>query len=182
MADSVAGEYGSLLAAASFSARAHRHQLRKDRETPYAAHPFRACLIVRHVFGVDDPEVLATALLHDTIEDTPTDRDDLIEHFGQNVAAWVSALSKDMRLPEQEREAAYMETLSASPAPVKICKLADMFDNLLDWASLSEQQRKRTIARSHQYLEALDKSLGDTVRPAFKLVQQLLAEVASTSK
>src|SRR5215217_2629487 len=96
-----------LLEAASFAARAHRHQLRKDGQTPYAAHPFRVCLIVRHVFGIDDPDVLAAALLHDTIEDTTTDFDDLAIAFGPRIAGWAAALSKDGRLPEPEREAAY---------------------------------------------------------------------------
>ena len=40
-----------LFAAAAFAARVHRHQLRKDGETPYVSHPYRVCLIVRHVFG-----------------------------------------------------------------------------------------------------------------------------------
>src|ERR1044072_1672501 len=78
---------------------AHRPQLRKSRETPYVSHVFRVCLVVRHVFGFDDPKMLAAALLHDTIEDTATDCDDIIERFGPEVAAWVAALTKDMRLP-----------------------------------------------------------------------------------
>ena len=49
--------------AVSFAARAHRHQVRKDGQTPYAAHPFRACLVVRQVFGIDDPVALAAAVL-----------------------------------------------------------------------------------------------------------------------
>ena len=69
MPDSIA-QYRTLLEAVSFAARAHRHQLRKDGETPYVAHPFRVCLIVRHIFGIDDPAFLSAALLHDTIEDT----------------------------------------------------------------------------------------------------------------
>src|SRR5438874_3852729 len=89
-----------MLEAASFAARAHRHQLRKDGQTPYAAHPFRVCLIVRHVFGIDDPDFLAAALLHDTIEDTTTDFDDLAAEFGPRIAGYAAALSKDGRLPE----------------------------------------------------------------------------------
>jgi len=68
-----------VLDAVSFAGRAHQGQLRKDRQTPYACHPFRVALIVRHAFGVDDPEVLAAAVLHDTIEDTTTDFDDLYQ-------------------------------------------------------------------------------------------------------
>src|SRR6476660_6714705 len=93
-------QHRSLLEAASFAARAHRHQLRKDGQTPYAAHPFRVCLIVRHVFGIDDPDTLTAALLHDTIEDTTTDFDDLEKQFGVKVAGWVAALTQDKRLPD----------------------------------------------------------------------------------
>jgi guanosine-3',5'-bis(diphosphate) 3'-pyrophosphohydrolase len=60
MPEAAFAKYRSLLSAASFAARAHRDQLRKDRQTPYVAHPFRVCLIVRHVFGIDDPKVLTS--------------------------------------------------------------------------------------------------------------------------
>src|SRR5262249_21541314 len=133
----------SVLEAASFAARAHRHQLRKDGVTPYTAHPFRVCLIVRHVFGIDDPDALTAALLHDTVEDTTTDSDDLIKHFGTRVTGWVAALTKDKRLPEDEREAAYMATLAAADPEVKIAKLADIFDNLTDCRHLSAAQCQR---------------------------------------
>src|SRR3954464_1988237 len=98
--------------AAAFAARRHRHQIRKDGHTPYVSHVFRVCLVVRHVFGFDDPRMLAAALLHDTIEDTNTDCDDIIERFGPEVAEWVSALTKETRLPHDEREAAYARAIS----------------------------------------------------------------------
>src|SRR5690349_24720355 len=110
MPDPLASEFGGVLEAVSFAARAHRGHTRKDGQTPYAAHPFRVCLIVRHVFGINDPEVLTAALLHDTIEDTATDYDDLAERFGPRVAGWVAALSKDTRVPDEEREREYMAT------------------------------------------------------------------------
>jgi guanosine-3',5'-bis(diphosphate) 3'-pyrophosphohydrolase len=181
MPESVAAKYRSLLSAASFAARAHRQQLRKDRQTPYIAHPFRVCLIARHVFGIDDPNVLTAALLHDTIEDTTTDRDDLIELFGADVAAWVSALSKDKRLADHEREAAYMQALAEAAAPVKICKLADIFDNLVDSEHLSQEQRQRTVNRSRAYLHCLATNLPEMARNAFAIVSDLLSEFESTA-
>ena len=72
--------------AAAFAARAHQHQKRKDNQTPYVSHVFRVCLVVRHTFGFDDPRMLAAALLHDTIEDTATDCDDILSRFGEDVA------------------------------------------------------------------------------------------------
>ena len=163
--------------AAVFAARAHRHQTRKDRETPYVSHVFRVCLVVRHVFGFDDPRMLAAALLHDTIEDTATDCDDIIERFGPEVARWVGLLTKDMRLPHDEREAAYTAGLEAAEWPVKVCKLADLYDNLADSKHLSPEGRRKTAAKSRLYLDALRKNMPASVEPAFALVEQRLAEL-----
>jgi (p)ppGpp synthase/HD superfamily hydrolase len=170
-----------LLEAASFAARAHRHQVRKDGLTPYAAHPFRVCLIVRHVFQIDDPDILTVALLHDTIEDTTTDYDDLVKLFGEHVARGVAALSKDKRLAEDEREPAYMATLSAAEPAVKVAKLADMFDNLSDSVHLSPEKRHQTLERARMYLAALSSDLPELARRPFEMVSQLLEDVAGES-
>lgn len=179
MPDSVLARYRPLLEAASFAARAHRHQLRKDGQTPYVAHPFRVCLIVRHVFGIDDPDYLAAALLHDTIEDTTTDFDDLEERFGPRVAGLVGTLSKDARLQEGEREKAYTAALAAADPAAKVAKLADMFDNLSDSAHLSAKGRARTIGRLRGYLAVLERNLPEVARRPYDLVRELLEEVAS---
>src|SRR5687768_1806066 len=118
--------------AASFAARAHAGQLRKDGRTPYVAHPVRVALTVRHVFGIDDETALVAALLHDVIEDTKTDYDDLAEEFGRDAADAVAALTKDGRLPEPEREAAYDRQLSAASWQARLVKLADVYDNFCD--------------------------------------------------
>ncbi len=123
--------------AASFAARAHRSQLRKDGSTPYSAHPFRVAMTVRHVFGCDDEVCLCAALLHDVIEDCDIDHDDLLEEFGAEVADCVSALSKDMRLREDLREPAYDEQLAGADWRARLIKLADTFDNLSDLSSPS---------------------------------------------
>src|SRR5690242_17242449 len=104
-----------LLEAISFAARAHQGQIRKDRVTPYAAHPFRVCTIVQQVFGIHDRGVLIAAVLHDTIEDTTTDRDDLVKAFGPEVAEWVALLSKDKRMTDDAREETYRAGLDSAP-------------------------------------------------------------------
>src|SRR5262245_18162023 len=147
------GEFEVVLRAVAFAARAHRHHLRKDGATPYASHVFRVCLTVRHLFGISDPHVLAVAVLHDTIEDTTTDYDDLSKQFGADVASWVALLSKDKRLDDGPREAAYCAALAAAPWQVQVCKLADVHDNLID--SLSTPQQARALVRAREYLDAL---------------------------
>ncbi len=133
--------------AAAFAARAHRHQVRRDGRTPYVSHEVRVAWTVTQVFGCDDPVVLAAALLHDTIEDTTTDFEDLEERFGTEVALCVAALTKYMSLPEELREAEYDQRLAEADWRVRLIKIADTYDNFCDAASSpkheqAEQKRK----------------------------------------
>ncbi len=118
--------------AAALAARAHQHQVRKDGRTPYASHTTRVTLTLACVFGCTDERVVAAALLHDTIEDCDVDYDELHEQFGPEVASIVACLTKDMRLIEPQREAAYDQQLAAGPWQAKLIKLADVYDNLSD--------------------------------------------------
>jgi guanosine-3',5'-bis(diphosphate) 3'-pyrophosphohydrolase len=137
--------------AASLAARAHRHRLRKDGVTPYFAHPVRVALTIAQVFGIDDEKVLAAALLHDTIEDTTTDYEDIVEGFGGEVASYVAAMTKDMRLPEKQREDAYFAQLAAGPWQGRLIKLADTYDNLLSaWDTVS---RRKQLLKARRALE-----------------------------
>jgi guanosine-3',5'-bis(diphosphate) 3'-pyrophosphohydrolase len=168
--------YTKLLEAVAFAARAHRNQLRKDGQTPYVSHVFRACLTVRHVFEISDMPTLTAAVLHDTIEDTTTDYDDLAEHFGPQIAGWVALLSKDKRIEEGPREQEYRKQLASADWQVKACKLADVFDNLTDSVNLTAK-RLRTLERSRAYLETLDTpDLPAPVRRAWGIVSRLLAD------
>ncbi len=177
MPDSVEAASRGQHEAVSFAARAHRHQLRKDGETPYVAHVFRVCLVLRHVFGIDDQQTLMAAALHDTIEDTTTDFDDLEERFGREVAAWAATLSKDTRLPEDERERDYIAKVDRAPWQVKVCKLADLFDNLMDSHSLKPEQKAKSLKRYRQYLDALGKDVPAEARAAYEMVERLYTEM-----
>jgi guanosine-3',5'-bis(diphosphate) 3'-pyrophosphohydrolase len=118
--------------AEAFATRKHAGQFRRDGVTPYVEHPKAVMRIVRDEFGVTDPEVLCAALLHDTIEDTTTDYDDLHRHFGKKVADWVAVLTKDKRLPDEKRERIYFAGLKKGPLQAKFCKIADSLHNVRD--------------------------------------------------
>lgn len=163
--------------AVAFAAHAHRHQIRKDNKTPYVSHVMRVCLVVRHVFGFDDPEMLAAALLHDTIEDTTTDCDDIIEKFGPRVATWVAALTKDMRMPYDAREADYAAAVAAADWQVKAIKLADMYDNLNDCRHFPPAGRRRTADKCRFALDHIRPVLPAQLRPALALVEGRLADL-----
>jgi guanosine-3',5'-bis(diphosphate) 3'-pyrophosphohydrolase len=171
------GTIRPLLEAVALTARAHQGKLRKDGVTPYVSHVFRVCLILRHLFDIDDPQALTAAVLHDTLEDTDTDFDDLEEDFGADVAGWVAALSKDKRLPEEQREPAYAEALARSPWQVQACKLADVYDNLIDSAHTEPQQRARVLKTAHYYLDALKPNLQKQAHRPWEMVVELLEQI-----
>jgi (p)ppGpp synthase/HD superfamily hydrolase len=116
--------------AVSFAARKHQGQFRRDGRTPYVAHPVRVALLLRHLFQIAEPAALCAALLHDTLEDTRTDYDELAREFGLEVADLVAALSKDPRLPAADREREYRARISRAPWQAMAVKLADVYDNL----------------------------------------------------
>jgi guanosine-3',5'-bis(diphosphate) 3'-pyrophosphohydrolase len=165
-----------LLEAVSFAARAHKSQIRKDGQTPYAAHVFRVGLILSWLFGVKDQKVLAAAILHDTVEDTTTDFDDIEERWGNDVAGWVGLLSKDKRLAYEERETAYCDTLARAPWQVQVCKLADLMDNILDMTYLPPGKRLGDLPKKRRYLEALKSRLKPEAAEAWEMVARLLDE------
>jgi len=157
--------------AASFAARAHGEQMRKDNETPYIAHPFRVAMTVRDVFEIDDANILAAALLHDTIEDTTTDYDEVQEEFGPAIASLVAALTKDMRLPEDRREKEYMKQLKSAPWEARLVKLADVYDNLAD--SPTASMEKSSIRKAEEVLQLADTGEPELAR-AVKELKQLI--------
>jgi guanosine-3',5'-bis(diphosphate) 3'-pyrophosphohydrolase len=169
-----------ILEAISFAARKHVGQLRKDNTTPYIAHPLRVMTILATVFQVEDPEMLAAAALHDTIEDTVTDRDELIECFGERVAEMVTILSKDKRKPDAQRELEYFEGLRGAPIEVRLCKLADLYDNLSDAASLLPPSRSKAIANAQHALEIFSPDFPDEYRWALERFEQRLKITVST--
>jgi (p)ppGpp synthase/HD superfamily hydrolase len=143
--------------AAAAATQWHAGQRRRDGKTPYVAHCFRVAMIVRHEFACEDEDAISIALLHDVIEDTPADYDDVLEGFGKTVADGVAALSKDMRLPEPEREPAYDQQIERADWRARLVKLADTIDNLLDShkptsKSLEKCRRAIQLARSDERL------------------------------
>ena len=162
--------------AASFAARAHRGQTRRDKATPYAAHPFRVAMTIRDLFDCDDDVCLAGALLHDTIEDTPADYDDIEAAFGREVADVVAAMTKDMRLREPEREPAYDDQLANADWRAHLVKLADTYDNLTDAVSSGKRGLKKMRDRCRRAIDIAGPSAGNPhVARAIAVLEELLA-------
>jgi (p)ppGpp synthase/HD superfamily hydrolase len=90
--------------AASFAAWKHSDQRRKDvKKTPYINHPLEVANILQGC-GVDDDEILAAAILHDTVEDTDTTFGEIELLFGSNVMRYVRQVTDDRTLSKVERK------------------------------------------------------------------------------
>lgn len=127
--------FGLLTRALAFAARKHRDQRRKDPEaSPYINHPIALAELLVHEGGIDDPVVLAAALLHDTLEDTETTPAELRAAFGDAIAAIVAEVSDDKTLAKQERKRLQIEHAPALSRRARLVKLADKTCNLRDVA------------------------------------------------
>ena len=122
-----------VLAAAEFAAFKHREQRRKGvRGSPYINHPLAVASTLATEAGVEDVDVLAAAILHDTIEDTNTTAAELERAFGPEVASIVAEVTD-----EKTHSKALRKRMQISHAPhlsrqAKLVKLADKIVNLRD--------------------------------------------------
>ena len=118
-----------------FSTEKHKNQTRQDEDrTPYIVHPIAVKHILSEMGGVEDVEILAAALLHDTLEDTPTTREELIENFGQRVCSLVEEVSDDKTLPKQTRKDLQIEHAPQLSEGAVLIKLGDKISNVTDIA------------------------------------------------
>lgn len=118
-----------------FAAKAHDGAARKGTKIPYIVHPMEAAAITAGM--TDDQEVIAAAVLHDTVEDTDTTKKQIEDVFGSRVADLVAAESENKREDQkaedtwQIRKSETIEHLRhCTDRDVKILALADKLSNL----------------------------------------------------
>jgi GTP diphosphokinase / guanosine-3',5'-bis(diphosphate) 3'-diphosphatase len=121
-----------VLQAAAFAAEKHRNGRRKDAEaSPYINHPIQLAYILVQA-DIEDPVVLASALLHDTIEDTNTTHDEIEIVFGHEIANIVVECSDDKSLTKLERKQAQIDKAAKISQKAKLVKIADKIANVSD--------------------------------------------------
>ena len=125
----------SLLDALEYAAEMHRDQRRKGAEaSPYINHPIQVARVLADVGAVTDLPTLMAALLHDTIEDTKTEKKDLIERFGAEVAELVEEVTDDKSLDKDVRKQRQVEHAPHLSDRAKMIKIADKICNVTDIA------------------------------------------------
>ena len=129
-----------------FGARAHADQKRVGGG-PFFGHPLEVAAILTDL-QLDDASIV-TALLHDTIEDTPATREEIARLFGTEIADLVDGVTKLTQLELTSTETAQAENfrklLLAMAADVRVIlvKLADRIHNMRTLGHLSPEKRNR---------------------------------------
>jgi GTP diphosphokinase / guanosine-3',5'-bis(diphosphate) 3'-diphosphatase len=124
-----------LIRALAFASRKHSTQRRKDADaSPYINHPIALVSILAVEAAVTDQDVLCAALLHDTIEDTATTREELVENFGPVIADIVAEVTDDKSLPKERRKRLQVEHAHRLSPAAGLVKIADKIANLRDMA------------------------------------------------
>src|SRR6266853_5738004 len=129
-----------------YAMKAHGTQTRASGD-PYFSHPLEVAAILTDL-KLDDATI-AAALLHDTIEDTPTTRAEIDQIFGPDIGHLVEGLTKLKRLDLVSREAKQAENLRklllaiAEDVRVLLVKLADRLHNMRTIEHMRPESRRR---------------------------------------
>lgn len=122
----------------------HAGQVRRDG-TDFRCHPLRVAVILHEIADQTDPNVLCAGLLHDLLEDTDTQVDEINATFGSKVGDFVRALTlKDPR-PGQtklQRNMAHFEGLRWEGRDAQIIRSADRLDNLKTLDAIDDYDRR----------------------------------------
>ena len=113
-----------------FATKAHGNQKRKYTGEPYIVHPIAVSEIVQTVPHTD--EMVAAALLHDVVEDTPVTIQEIETKFGSKVAelvGWLTDISRPEDGNRKTRKALDRDHSASAPAEAQTIKLADLIDN-----------------------------------------------------
>ena len=146
-----------------FSARYHKSQVRLSGE-PYLSHPLEVAHILADL-RLDVPTI-ATALLHDVVEDTGVTVEELRENFGEEVAHLVEGVTKISKLDfgsHEERQAENMRKMMLAMVDdlrVIFIKLADRLHNMRTLRYLPPEKQQRVAQETLEIYAPLAHRMG----------------------
>ncbi|WP_438263800.1 RelA/SpoT family protein [Asticcacaulis aquaticus] len=146
-----------------YAMRMHGAQLRASGD-PYFAHPIEVAGILTDYRL--DAAAIATALLHDTIEDTPATREEIASMFGEEIAQLVEGVTKLTRLELQSEYTKQSENLRkfilaiSKDVRVLLVKLADRLHNMRTLQYVPEHKRERISRETLEVYAPLARQIG----------------------
>ncbi|MBU0484564.1 MAG: HD domain-containing protein [Proteobacteria bacterium] len=159
------GEAKLFWQAMSYAVYAHEAQKRKSGEA-YVSHPCEVARILVEELGVRDPETLAAAVLHDTVEDVREVTNEVIgAMFGKNVEAIVDGVTKIDNF-KGDRQNFYklvhrkLFSGAASRIETMLIKLADRLHNLRTLESMPKHKRQKIAEETIDIYAPMAKVIG----------------------
>ncbi|MGQ9863490.1 MAG: RelA/SpoT family protein [Bacteroidia bacterium] len=135
-----------------YAEAAHRGTRRRSGE-PYILHPLAVAQILVREIGVRDKIAVIAALLHDVVEDTSLELEDIERNFGSSVARLVDGLTKVSQVSSVV-ESIQAETLRkilltmANDIRVALIKIADRLHNLRTLDGLRAEKQEKILAET----------------------------------
>lgn len=175
-----------------FAVKAHAGTERRGKGFPYIVHPMEAMEILATMTA--DQELLAAAVLHDTVEDTEVTIEDIRAEFGDRVAYLVEQESeekpKDMSEESSwhDRKQAAINRLANTSRDAKMVALSDKLSNIRaiarDYAEIGDALWGRFHSKSPKDHEWHYRNLADALRElqdtaAFQEFESLINKVFS---
>ena len=162
-----------------YATQAHKriNHRRKYTDQPYAIHLKAVADLVSSVS--DDPEMIAAAWLHDTVEDTPVTFQDIEKEFGAGIMQLVSDLTDVSKTSDGNRavrKAIDRAHLAQAVPRAKTIKLADLIDNCRDISSNSPRFARVYLTEMAALLEVL----GDGDVELYEKAGQMLSDCAAS--
>ncbi len=130
----------------------HKYQRRKSGE-PYILHPIAVAKIVAHKIGLDAVSI-ASALLHDVVEDTEYTIEDIKEMFGDTIAKIVKGLTKisnisrDTDVSLQAENFRKMLLTLNDDVRVILIKIADRLHNMQTMDSMPDYKQQKIASET----------------------------------
>jgi (p)ppGpp synthase/HD superfamily hydrolase len=123
-----------------FARRVHLGQFRKQTNEQFVEHPIAVARLLSES-GYDGP-LIAAAYLHDVVEKTDVELEEIRERFGPTVADLVDSLSENPEIPgyAERKRALRRRILEEGGDPVLIYA-ADRVANMRDWRKVAPEDR-----------------------------------------
>jgi len=174
------------LHAARFAAEKHTGHFRKgSRREPYINHPIEVANMIANVGLIEDEDILAAALLHDTVEDCEVLPEEITEKFGEAVCGYVMEVTDDKSLPKHTRKLLQIEHAPHLSYGAKVIKLADKISNVRDviaspaedWDKQRRQEYVQWAVNVVEGLRGANDQLDELFDEVVALANQKLEEI-----
>ncbi len=135
--------------AAKFAIEAHSGTERRGKAYPYIIHPMEAASIVASI--TNDQEMLAAAILHDTVEDTDVTLEQIRDRFGDRVASLVQHETAPIEetMSWRAKKTIQVEQLANASYDSKVVALGDKLSNMRGIAMDYRQKGDSTWSLFH---------------------------------